>query len=103
MTDQFNRDVRSWLCDPLDFETGPGGGEPALVRAILNDFWSLYPEYATRDPDAITSQLNAIAQAAGHANVERMIGSSICLSDGGRSLRLSIAKGERLSLDRVTA
>lgn len=95
MTEQFSKDVRRWLCDPLNFETGPGGGEPALACAILNDFWSLYPDYATRDPDAITSQLNAIAHAAGYANVERLIGGSICLADGGRSLRLC--------LDRVTA
>ena len=95
MIEQFAKDVRRWLCDPLDFETGPGGGEPALARAILRDFWSLYPEFATKDPDAIASQLNAISQAAGYANVERMIGNSICLSDGGRSLRLA--------LDEVTA
>lgn len=90
MTDQFARDVRSWLRNSLDFETGPGGGEHGLARAILNNFWSLFPEYATRDPDAIASQLNAIAQAAGHANVERMIGDSLCLSDGGRALRLRL-------------
>ena len=90
MPNQFEKDVRRWLCNSLDFETGPGGGEHALARAILHSFWSLFPEYGTRDPDAIHSQLNAIAVVSGYANAERMIGGSLCLADGGRSLRLSL-------------
>ena len=99
MFDQFERDVGRWLFESLEFKTAPGEGELGLARVILQDFWSLFPEYRTKDPDAIESQLNAIAVAAGHANAERMFDRSFCHSDGGRSIWLeNQAKLERLRI-----
>ena len=58
-------------------------GGNGLVAAILQSFWENHPEFTEQ-----MELLQVIASVCGHADVLRLLGSAVCMSDGSRELKL---------------
>ena len=78
---RIERDIRRWLKDEKRFT---GHGEPGLVRGILNSFQAVYPQHVEE-----MEVLEVLARVTGFDGVLKMLGSSVCESDGSRTLTLA--------------
>lgn len=65
-------------------KTFKGMGETGLVREIISAFQSIYPQHTEE-----IEQLEVLARITGYGDVRRMLGASICASDGSRTLTLT--------------
>ena len=77
---RLESNIRRWLGDEKTFS---GQGEPGLVVAIVQSYQMCRAEDV--DP---AETLEALASICGYEDVLKMLGSSICGSDGSRSLTL---------------
>lgn len=82
---KLSYDVRHWIGDGRTIRGKPSGdnGGVGLAQAILESFRAAYP---AQSEDMELLQVTALV--CGYADVNKMLGTAICESDGSRTLTL---------------